>query len=35
MKSSDNQSVANRDLLCGKRGCYEGEKVSVNLGKTR
>ncbi|XP_056110015.1 polycystic kidney disease 1 like 1 [Rhinichthys klamathensis goyatoka] len=35
MKSSDNQSVAKRHLLCGKLGCYEGERVSVSLGKTR
>ncbi|XP_067290401.1 polycystin-1-like protein 1 [Pseudorasbora parva] len=33
INSSDNQSV--RHSLCGKLGCYEGERVSVNLGKTR
>ncbi|XDV47361.1 hypothetical protein PO909_017021 [Leuciscus waleckii] len=35
MKSSNNQSVAKRHSLCGKLGCYEGERVSVSLGKTR
>ncbi len=35
MKCSNNQSVEKRHSLCGKLGCYEGERVSVSLGKTR
>ncbi|XP_043083010.1 polycystic kidney disease 1 like 1 [Puntigrus tetrazona] len=35
IKCSDNQSVEKRQSLCGKLGCYEGESVSVSLGKTR
>uniref|UniRef100_A0A673G3S9 Polycystic kidney disease 1 like 1 n=1 Tax=Sinocyclocheilus rhinocerous TaxID=307959 RepID=A0A673G3S9_9TELE len=35
IKCSDNQSVEKRHSLCGKLGCYEGESVSVSLGKTR
>ncbi|XP_059380022.1 polycystin-1-like protein 1 [Carassius carassius] len=35
MKCSDNQSVEKRHSLCGKLGCYEGESVSVSLGRTR
>ncbi|XP_077100644.1 polycystin-1-like protein 1 isoform X2 [Siphateles boraxobius] len=35
MKCSDNQSVAKRHSFCGKLGCYEGERGSVSLGKTR
>ncbi|XP_042607838.1 polycystic kidney disease 1 like 1 [Cyprinus carpio] len=35
IKCSDNQSVEKRHSLCGKVWCYEGESVSVSLGKTR
>ncbi|XP_050953668.1 polycystic kidney disease 1 like 1 isoform X2 [Labeo rohita] len=35
IKCSDNHTVEKRHSLCGKLGCYEGESVSVNLGKTR